>query len=73
MPVAFFQGSEDEIVPPDQTEVMVDAVRAKGLLALFLLFAGEQHGFRQAPNIRRAFDAELDFYAILTFKTGLRS
>ncbi len=29
----------------------------------YVPFAGEQHGFRQAPNIRRALDAELSFYA----------
>jgi dipeptidyl aminopeptidase/acylaminoacyl peptidase len=72
VPVAFFQGSEDKIVPPNQTEVMVEALRTKGIPVAYLLFAGEQHGFRQAGNIKRALDAELYFYAALAFRIGLR-
>ncbi len=53
VPVAFFQGDEDKIVPPNQTERMVEALRRKGLPVLYLLFAGEQHGFRKADNIKR--------------------
>jgi dipeptidyl aminopeptidase/acylaminoacyl peptidase len=72
VPVAFFQGTEDRIVPPNQTELMVDALRQKGVAVEYLLFDGEQHGFRQAENIKRALDAELYFYATLAFKVGLR-
>ncbi|MBN1188910.1 MAG: S9 family peptidase [Dehalococcoidales bacterium] len=61
-PVIFFQGSEDRIVPPDQSEKMVDALRRKGLPVAYLLFEKEQHGFRMAENIRRALEAELYFY-----------
>jgi dipeptidyl aminopeptidase/acylaminoacyl peptidase len=71
-PVIFFQGDEDRIVPPDQTEKMVDAIRAKGLPVAYLLFAGEQHGFRRAENIKRALDAELYFYSALVLRAGLR-
>jgi dipeptidyl aminopeptidase/acylaminoacyl peptidase len=70
-PVIFFQGDEDKVVPPSQTEVMVDALRAKGVPVGYLLFGGEQHGFRKASNIMRALDAELYFYAALVFRTGL--
>jgi dipeptidyl aminopeptidase/acylaminoacyl peptidase len=70
-PVIFFQGDEDRIVPPDQTERMVEALRKKGVPAAYLLFAGEQHGFRQGANIKRALDAELYFYAALVFRVGL--
>jgi dipeptidyl aminopeptidase/acylaminoacyl peptidase len=70
-PVIFFQGDEDRVVPPSQTEVMVDALRAKGVAVGYLLFGGEQHGFRKASNIMRALDAELYFYAALVFRTGL--
>jgi dipeptidyl aminopeptidase/acylaminoacyl peptidase len=70
-PVIFFQGDEDEIVPPNQTEVMVDALRRKGIPVGYLLFTGEQHGFRKGENIKRALDAELYFYASLIFTTGL--
>lgn len=61
-PVAFFQGLEDKIVPPNQAQVMYDALKARGIRTALVMFEGEQHGFRQAPNIRRALDGELFFY-----------
>ena len=54
VPIIFFQGDEDKIVPPDQTERMVAALRARGIPVGYLLFSGEQHGFRKAENIKRA-------------------
>nr|WP_246407304.1 prolyl oligopeptidase family serine peptidase [Modestobacter versicolor] len=62
-PLAVFQGDEDRVVPPEQAEMMVAALRAKGVPHAYLLFAGEQHGFRKAENIRAALDGELSFYA----------
>jgi dipeptidyl aminopeptidase/acylaminoacyl peptidase len=62
-PVIFFQGNEDRVVPPNQAEKMVDALREKGIPVAYLLFEGEQHGFRRAQNIKRALDAELYFYS----------
>jgi dipeptidyl aminopeptidase/acylaminoacyl peptidase len=62
-PLAVFQGEEDEVVPPDQAEAIVAALRAKGVPHAYLLFPGEQHGFRRAENIRAALDGELSFYA----------
>jgi dipeptidyl aminopeptidase/acylaminoacyl peptidase len=62
-PVILFQGLEDKIVPPNQAEMMVDAVRAKGLPVAYVPFEGEQHGFRRAENIKRALEAELSFYS----------
>jgi dipeptidyl aminopeptidase/acylaminoacyl peptidase len=56
------QGAEDKAVPPSQAETMYRAVRANGLPVAYLLFEGEQHGFRRAATIRRAFEAELYFY-----------
>jgi dipeptidyl aminopeptidase/acylaminoacyl peptidase len=62
-PLAVFQGDEDEVVPPAQAEAIVAALRKKGVPHAYLLFAGEQHGFRKAENIRAALDGELSFYA----------
>jgi dipeptidyl aminopeptidase/acylaminoacyl peptidase len=71
-PVIFFQGSEDKIVPPNQSEKMVDALRRKGLPVAYLLFEKEQHGFRIAANIKRAIEAELYFYSkILGFELAV--
>jgi len=68
-PVILFQGLEDKVVPPAQAEVMVEALRAKGLPFAYVTFAGEQHGFRQAATIVRAAEAELWFYGqILGFQ-----
>jgi len=66
-PVILFQGLEDKVVPPSQAELMVDALRAKGLPVAYLAFEGEQHGFRKAENIKRALDAEFYFYAKYLF------
>ncbi|HZK89596.1 MAG TPA: prolyl oligopeptidase family serine peptidase [Stellaceae bacterium] len=70
-PVIFFQGAEDRVVPPNQTEMMVEALRRRGIPCGYLSFAGEQHGFRRAENIKRALDAELYFYSELVFRTRL--
>lgn len=61
-PVIFFQGLDDKVVPPEQSQSMFEAVRAKKLPTAYLPFEGEQHGFRQAHNIKRALEAELYFY-----------
>ncbi len=62
-PVIFFQGLEDKIVPPNQAEMMVEAIKAKGLPVAYVAYEGEQHGFRQAENIKRTLDGELYFYS----------
>ena len=62
-PVVFFQGLEDKVVPPNQAERMVDALREKGLPVAYVPFEGESHGFRQAANIKRALEAEFYFYS----------
>ncbi|MBN1979064.1 MAG: S9 family peptidase [Anaerolineae bacterium] len=62
-PVIFFQGLEDQVVPPGQAEMMVEALREKRVPVAYLAFEGEQHGFRRAENIKRSLDAELYFYS----------
>ena len=71
VPIAFFQGAEDPIVLPNQAEAMVAALKAKGLPFQYLLFEGEQHGFRRAQTIKRTLDAELYFYSIFLFAAKL--
>ena len=62
-PVIFFQGLEDKVVPPNQAETMVAALRQKGVPVAYVAFEGEQHGFRRAENIKRSLDGELYFYS----------
>ena len=61
-PLILFQGLEDHVVPPNQSRMMADAVRAKGLPVALLTFEGEQHGFRKADTIVRCLETELFFY-----------
>lgn len=62
-PMILFQGLDDPIVPPNQAEMIVDALKRNGKPVAYLPFVGEQHGFRQASNIQRSLEAELYFYA----------
>jgi len=62
-PIILFQGLEDRVVPPNQAEMMFEAMKAHGIPVAYLPFEGEQHGFRRAENIRRTLDAELYFYS----------
>ncbi|CAO3664244.1 unnamed protein product [Rhizopus stolonifer] len=43
-PVIFFQGAEDKVVPPSQSEVMVKALKEKGVPVAYVLYEGEAHG-----------------------------
>ena len=62
-PIILLQGLEDRVVLPNQAEMMVEALRNKGLPVAYLPFEGEQHGFRKSENIKRALEAELYFYS----------
>ena len=62
-PVIFFQGLDDPVVPPNQAEMMVEALESKRVPVAYVAFEGEQHGFRRAENIKRAVEAELYFYS----------
>ena len=57
-----FQGLDDKVVPPDQSEAMFLAARNKELPVAYIAFEGEGHGFRQSPNIKRMIEAELYFH-----------
>ena len=61
-PMIFFQGLDDKVVPPQQSEVMVDALRASGVPVAYMTLEGEGHGFRKADSIVRTLEAELYFY-----------
>jgi dipeptidyl aminopeptidase/acylaminoacyl peptidase len=57
-----FQGLEDKVVPPNQSEMMAEAARKKGLPVAYIAYEGEQHGFRKAETRIRSLEAELFFY-----------
>ena len=62
-PMIVLQGSEDVVVPPNQAEMIVAALEERAVPVAYLLFEGEQHGFRKAENIVAALEAELSFFA----------
>ena len=61
-PVITFQGTEDMIVPPSQSERVVNALREKKIPCAYVTYEGEQHGFRKAENIIHSLETELYFY-----------
>ena len=61
-PVIFLQGLDDPVVPPNQAERMVSALKGKGIPVAYIPFSGESHGFRQASTITRAIESEYSFY-----------
>jgi dipeptidyl aminopeptidase/acylaminoacyl peptidase len=62
-PLLLLQGLEDPVVPPNQSEMIYEALKARGIPTAYLAFAGEAHGFRKANNQIVAREAELFFYA----------
>lgn len=61
-PVIFFQGGEDAVVLPEQTESMVAALRVQGVAVAYQLYPQERHGFRNAANLADALEREWRFY-----------
>lgn len=61
-PLIVFQGLEDAVVPPNQSQLIVDALAAKGVRYEYHTYEGEQHGFRRADTIVHSLSAELAFY-----------
>ena len=49
-PVLFFQGQQDKVVPPEQTERMAAALRTNGIPVEVQLFENEGHGFRDQAS-----------------------
>ncbi len=71
-PVIFLHGAEDQVVPPNQAEVMFRALRERGVPTAFVLFAGEQHGFRKSETAQRALESELLFFGTVLLDGPIR-
>lgn len=61
-PLIIFQGLDDKVVPPAQSEAFRDVCVAKGIKHEYFAFEGEGHGFRKASSIITSFESELKFY-----------
>jgi dipeptidyl aminopeptidase/acylaminoacyl peptidase len=62
VPVILFQGLEDQVVPPEQAEMIADALESNGIPHALITYEGEDHGFRDAKNIVHSLESELAFY-----------
>jgi dipeptidyl aminopeptidase/acylaminoacyl peptidase len=62
-PIILFQGGEDKVVPPVQSEKVYYELKDKDILTAYVLFENEGHGFRIAENIKRSLENELYFYS----------
>ncbi len=62
VPLMIFQGLDDKIVPPNQSEMIYRALREKCIPTAYISYPGEAHGFRVPANNIRALEAELAFY-----------
>ena len=70
-PVLFFQGLQDKVVPPEQTERMAEALRSNGIPVEVRLFEEEGHGFRnQATQIEVLEETERFFCSSLRLDQG---
>lgn len=62
-PMVILQGLEDPIVPPNQARLMAQKLKENEIPHAVIEFSDEGHGFRKAPNITRAIESELAFFA----------
>jgi len=60
-PLLLLQGLDDRVVPPSQSEIMIEGLERKGVPYAYLAFEGEGHGFRRSDSQRRALEAVLAF------------
>ena len=64
VPVIFFQGAEDKVVPPNQTELMVAALKSRGIPVGYFLFDGDSMASARgrtfgAPSMRNCISTPL--------------
>ncbi|HSN94393.1 MAG TPA: S9 family peptidase [Anaerolineaceae bacterium] len=68
--IAVFQGSDDKVVPLNQSEEMVSVLKANGVNVFYRVYQGEGHGFRKSENIKdfyESIDRFLKQYVIFSF------
>lgn len=69
-PLILFQGELDNIVPPEQSQIIFDALRERGIPVAYYKYANEGHGFRMAENVRDTLRREHTFFSLVF---GLRT
>jgi dipeptidyl aminopeptidase/acylaminoacyl peptidase len=61
-PLLLLQGLDDKVVPPNQSELIFNALKDNCIDTAYITFEGEGHGFRQPVNNIKALNSELSFY-----------
>jgi dipeptidyl aminopeptidase/acylaminoacyl peptidase len=61
-PLIIFQGSDDPIVPPSQSQAFRDACIKNGIKHKYFEFEGESHGFGKSQTISTCAIEELKFF-----------
>ncbi|MEY3379146.1 MAG: hypothetical protein RLZZ125_723 [Actinomycetota bacterium] len=61
-PLIIFQGLDDKVVPPSQSEAFRDVCVKKGLKHKYFAFEGEGHGFVKAESRITSLEEELAFF-----------
>jgi len=62
-PLIIFQGLDDKVVPPSQSELIVKPMQKKKRSVKYVTFEGEGHGFNSGEHIRKALELELELYS----------
>jgi dipeptidyl aminopeptidase/acylaminoacyl peptidase len=60
-PLAVFQGSIDTVVPKDQSDSIVEALKRNGTPHIYHVYDGEGHGWRKRETIEHFYGAVDDF------------
>lgn len=69
-PLIIFQGANDTIVPPNQSIMIYEALKERGIPTELHIYEGEEHGFRQAVHIIHSHNREVEFYLEVFDKKG---
>lgn len=64
-PLIIFQGTEDKVVLPNQSEAIYHALKKRGVKTELIMYKGEQHGFRKKESIVDSLEKELEFFQSL--------
>ncbi|MBZ0278212.1 MAG: prolyl oligopeptidase family serine peptidase, partial [Anaerolineae bacterium] len=62
-PIAVFQGEEDQVVPRNQSDSIVESLRSRGVPHIYHVYPGEGHGWRRPETIEHFYNALLRFLA----------
>lgn len=55
-PIIVFQGTDDEVVPQDQSDSIVASLKRRGIPHEYHLFEGEGHGWRDPATVETYYD-----------------